>query len=166
MKWIQLDSNQKSKKDTIMYTMKRHKKTRMHSSRMCTVRNSSRLLSGGSPHPRSRHPPQSRPPRTDPPKEQTSLGAHLPRCKACWDTTCNACWDSTPLPVNRITDTCKNITFVADGNKYKKIKLKACSHGAKAKKIKEQPKEIKEKISNTKENFHFRVRFRSVWMNP
>ena len=34
-------------------------------------------------------------------------------CKACWDTTCNACWDSTPHPppVNRITDTCKNITF-------------------------------------------------------
>ena len=31
-------------------------------------------------------------------------------CKACVDTTCNACWDSTP-PVNRIIDTCKNITF-------------------------------------------------------
>ena len=32
-------------------------------------------------------------------------------CKACWDTTCNACWDTTPSPVNRITDTCKNITL-------------------------------------------------------
>ena len=31
-------------------------------------------------------------------------------CKACWDTTCNACWDTTH-PVNRITDTCKNITL-------------------------------------------------------
>ena len=83
----------------------------MHSSRMRTVRNSSRLLSGGSPPP---HPPRSRPPleqanpppRSRHPPEQTS-----PCCKACWDTTCNACWDSTPPPVNRITDTCKNITF-------------------------------------------------------
>ena len=33
-------------------------------------------------------------------------------CKACWDTTCKACWDTTPSPPqNRITDTCKNITF-------------------------------------------------------
>ena len=31
-------------------------------------------------------------------------------CKACWDTTYNACWDTTP-PLNRITDTCKNITL-------------------------------------------------------
>ena len=36
----------------------------------------------------------------------------LETCKACWDTTCKACWDTTtPPPVNRITDTCKNITF-------------------------------------------------------
>ena len=33
-------------------------------------------------------------------------------CKACWDTTCNACWDTNPPShVNRITDTCKNITL-------------------------------------------------------
>ena len=35
-------------------------------------------------------------------------------CKACCDTSCNACWDTTPPPnppVNRITDTCKNITL-------------------------------------------------------
>ena len=53
---------------------------------------------------------------------QGMLGYHPPLetcCKACWDTTCNACWDTTPSSVNRITDTCKNITpnFVAGGNK-------------------------------------------------
>ena len=69
---------------------------------------------------------------------QGMLGYHPPEtCKACWDTiprrparhagipppgdlqdmlgyhppeTCKACWDTTPSPVNRITDTCKNIT--------------------------------------------------------
>ena len=36
-------------------------------------------------------------------------------CKVCWDATCNAYWDSTPpLLVDRMTGTCKNITFVAD----------------------------------------------------
>ena len=25
--------------------------------------------------------------------------------------TCGACWDTTPPPVDRMTDTCKNITF-------------------------------------------------------
>ena len=44
------------------------------------------------------------------------LGVDLETCKACWDTTpketcCKACWDNTP-PVNRITDTCKNITLL------------------------------------------------------
>ena len=69
---------------------------------MRTVRNSSRLLLGG-----SLHPPEQAPPRADTPQAQAP-----PRCKACWDTTCNACWDSTPPPpVKRITDTCKNITF-------------------------------------------------------
>ena len=94
---------------------------------MRTVRNSSRLLSGGGLHtppeqealPRSRHPleqapPQSRHPswsRQPPPQKQTPQSRHPPPCcKACWDTTCNAYWDSTPPP-NRITDTCKNITF-------------------------------------------------------
>ena len=86
----------------------------MHSSRMRTVRNSSRLLSGGSPHPPpeqaphwSRHlhgnrPPWSRhPPGANPPRAAPPWSRHPPRsrprcCKACWDTTCNACWDSTP----------------------------------------------------------------------
>ena len=96
----------------------------MHSSRMRTVRNSSHLLLGGSSWPppeagtpleqappQSRHPPragtfpeQAPPPEADMPPPETC-------CKACWDTTCNACWDSTPPLVNRITDTCKNITF-------------------------------------------------------
>ena len=59
--------------------------------------------------------PQSRPPfwEQTPPGEQAHPQEQAsPCCKACWDTTCNACWDSTtPTPVNRITDTCKNITF-------------------------------------------------------
>ena len=32
-------------------------------------------------------------------------------CKACWDTTCNACWDASPPTLDRMTDTCKNLTF-------------------------------------------------------
>ena len=79
----------------------------MHSSRMRTVRSSSRLSGGRSAsvhttprsrppwtrHPRSRHPPGSRhPPRSRPPGPVTS-----PR-------------PGTP-PVDRMTDTCKNITF-------------------------------------------------------
>ena len=71
----------------------------MLSSRMRTVRNSSRLLPSGADPPREPTPPGSRPPRADP-----------PCCKACWDATCNACWDTTPF-VDRMTDTCKNITF-------------------------------------------------------
>ena len=56
---------------------------------------------------------------TPPGDLQGMLGYHLqgmlgyPQetcCKACWDTTCNAYRDTTP-PVNRITDTCKNITL-------------------------------------------------------
>ena len=27
------------------------------------------------------------------------------------NVTCDACWDTAPHPVNRITDTCRNITF-------------------------------------------------------
>ena len=114
----------------------------MHSSGMCTVRNSSRLISGaagGSLPPRAgtpprRHPPEQAPPgagilQSGHPLEQTPQEQVTPLCKACWDMTCNACWDSTPPaarhagippamhagiahpPVNRITDTCKNITF-------------------------------------------------------
>ena len=50
---------------------------------------------GGSPYtPLEQAPPWEQ----APPPEQTPC--------------CNACWDSTPPPpVNRITDTCKNITF-------------------------------------------------------
>ena len=88
------------------------KQTRMHSSRMRTVRSSSHP--GGSP--------PGTPPGADPPMSRLPLGADphpTPRsrppspgagtsletcCKACWDTTCNACWDTTP-PVNRILDT-------------------------------------------------------------
>ena len=40
--------------------------------------------------------------------------------------------------------------------------IKACSHGAKAKKIKEQSEDIKEKNSNIQENFCIR----SVWIHP
>ena len=47
-------------------------------------------------------------PRPDP--STSPLGVGLETCKACWNTTCNACWDTTP-PVDRMTDTCKNITF-------------------------------------------------------
>ena len=48
--------------------------------------------------------------------------------------------------------------------------LKAYSHRAKvnvkAKKIKGQSEEIKEKNSKIKENFRFRVRFPLVWIDP
>ena len=100
-----------------------HSQTRMHSSRMRTVRNSSRLHSGGLHTPPAAGTPPEQTPQSrhiplgaDAPLEQTPRGtgspprADPPCCKACWDTTCNACWDSTP-PVNRIMDTCKNITF-------------------------------------------------------
>ena len=89
-------------------------------------------------HPQSEHPPgagtppeQTLPradtPQTDPPQLPLGCGPgpdppQLPPwlwawrppletcCKACWDTTCNACWDSTPPPMDRMTDTCKNIS--------------------------------------------------------
>ena len=73
----------------------------------------------------SRHPPgvglESPPPHSvglNPPTSQMSqlppLGVGLETGKACWDTIppetcCKACWDTTAL--NRITDTCKNITL-------------------------------------------------------
>ena len=47
-------------------------------------------------------------------------------------------------------------------NRPSTTKKETNSHRAKPKKINEQAKELKEKISNIKENFHFR--FRSVWM--
>ena len=57
---------------------------------------------------RPHNPPARHPPRP----AARHAGIASPKetyCKACWDTTRNACWDSTPL--NRITDTCKNITL-------------------------------------------------------
>ena len=71
------------------------------------------------PTPWSRHPPRADNPWSRHPPDQTPPGADTPLqsrhpletcCKACWDTTCNACWDTHP-PVNRMTDTCKNITL-------------------------------------------------------
>ena len=110
----------------------------MHSSRMRTICNSSHLLPGGSPHPPgSRHPlPGSRPPRADPweqvlSQEQTLLGADPPK-QALPQSRNPAARHSGiahpllqgmlgyhlqcmlgyhPHPVNRMTDTCKNITF-------------------------------------------------------
>ena len=61
----------------------------------------------GADPPGSRHPPE----QALPPEQAPSC------CKACWDSTppcCKACWDTTPAPlppVNRMTETCKNITF-------------------------------------------------------
>ena len=43
------------------------------------------------------------------------LGVGLETCKACSNTippqACKACWNTTNLSVDRMTDTCKNITF-------------------------------------------------------
>ena len=71
------------------------------------------------------------PPQPDPSTSPLGVGLET-CCKACWDTTCNACCDTTspwrpaarhagippamhagipPPPLNRITDTCKNITL-------------------------------------------------------
>ena len=111
----------------------------MHSSRMRTVRNSSRLLSGGvsTPPPRSRYPlpeqtppehapppgagapqEQATPPGADHPGAGTSLpgdppGSRHPQEQATAPTprSRHPPGEDTPLPVNRITDTCKNITF-------------------------------------------------------
>ena len=92
-------------------------------------------VTGGSPHtPGSRSPPEQAapqarspstsplgvdlekppPPRPDPlnfppgggpGNLQGMLGYSSP------ETCCKACWDTTPPSVNRITDSCKNITF-------------------------------------------------------
>ena len=91
----------------------------MHSSRMRTIRNSSHLLLGGLPNPSppEQAPPWEQtsqgadPPGSRPPREQTPPPAEPPNCKACWDNTCNACWESTTPPLDRVTETCKNITF-------------------------------------------------------
>ena len=64
------------------------KQTRMHSSRIRTARSSSRP--GGVS---TRHPPRTRPREPGTPPDQTPLGP------------------GTPPPVNRIRDTCKDITF-------------------------------------------------------
>ena len=110
--------------------------TSMHSSRIRTVRSSSfagGLLQG----PPRAEPPGSRPPQTRHLPAARHAGiAHPPCCKACWDTTCNACWDSTPPlqgmlgyhpPVNRMTNTCKNITLpqtsFAGGNSLETLQL-------------------------------------------
>ena len=86
-----------------------YSETRMHSSRMRTVRNSSRLLLGGlHTPPREQAPWEQAPPGAGTPQEQAAPRAGTPPgadppgagtplcCKACWDTTCNAFWDSTP----------------------------------------------------------------------
>ena len=83
----------------------------MHSSRMRTARSSSRRGGGSppstpreqTPPPRTRHPPtilgQAHPQvDQEPPQEQTPPGPGTPP-------------DQAPPSVNRITDTCKNITF-------------------------------------------------------
>ena len=81
--------------------------TRMHSSRMCTVRSSSCLSRGGLPQRMLgyHHPPGSRPPWTrhppgsrHPPTRHPPLGADPPD-------------QATTPPPERMTDTCKNITF-------------------------------------------------------
>ena len=60
------------------------------------------------PPPGGRHPlPQSRPPEAYTPREQTPPRSRHPPSETC----CKACWDSTHPPVNRITDTSKNITL-------------------------------------------------------
>ena len=94
--------------------------TRMHSSRMRTVRNSSHLLGGGGgptpfqPKGHNRRPPHRKaiteghttpppgagtPPRSRHPPMQGMLG-YPPPCKACWDNhpPCKACWDTQPHP--------------------------------------------------------------------
>ena len=97
---LECDHNWMLYSRTVVHTVS----TRMHSSRMRTVRNSSNLLSGGGLHtypqeqtppgagtPWSRHlPPKQAPPRSRPPRAGTPP----------LDTCCKACWD-----------TCKNITF-------------------------------------------------------
>ena len=122
--------------------------TRMHSSRMRTTRSSSCCgvcLSAcwdTAPWVWAWRPPWVfawRPPRPDPstspwvwawrppwPDPSTSLlGVGLETCKACWDTTpqrpaARHAGIPPPSPVNRIRDTCKNITLpqLRCGGKY------------------------------------------------
>ena len=99
--------------------------TRMHSSRMHTVRSSGRVSRGGAfwdttpqdqaPPPGrpnsfgTRHLPRTRLPRTRlPPEPGTPLGPGTPHQDQAPPYQDQA--PPTP-PVNRITDTCKNITF-------------------------------------------------------
>ena len=72
--------------------------TRMHSSRMRTARSSSRPGGVSISPPRTRHPPQSRhpPPEQTPPRDQAPP---LPPPR------------SRHPPVDRMTDTCENITL-------------------------------------------------------
>ena len=92
-------------------------KTRMHSSRIRTVRSSSRLSRGRGglpqcmlgyqpPHPWSR-PPGSRPPRDQtPPRSRHPWSRHPP------GTRLPRGQNPSPHPLgDRMTDTCKNITF-------------------------------------------------------
>ena len=96
---------------------------------MRTVRNSSRLLSGGSPHTQhwARHPSEQAPPQSRHPREQTPpgirhppgagtpqsmhpLGAGTPAARHAGIPPAMHAGIATP-PVNRITYMCKNITF-------------------------------------------------------
>ena len=85
----------------------------MHSSRMHTVCNSSRLLSGGSLLPWSRHPlgAGSHPPEQVPPPGSRPPGADPPTARHAGIPPAMHAGIAPPPPVNRITDTCKNITF-------------------------------------------------------
>ena len=118
------------------YTSANTHLTRMHSSRMRTARSSSRLLRGVCLRACWDTPPRCGP--GDPPwmwawrpilartlNFPPGCGPRNLQCMLCTppppETCCKACWDTTP-PVNRITDTCKNITcpnFVAGGKNRK-----------------------------------------------
>ena len=110
------------------------RETRMHSSRMRTTCSSSHLLRGCLPQCMLEYTPQvwawkppwvwvwRHPPRCgpgDPPRPDPSSSPWVWAWKPARHAgilplpleTCKACWDTTPSPVNRITDTCKNITL-------------------------------------------------------
>ena len=94
----------------------------MHSSRMPTAHSSSCQGEGGSPPgpPLEQAPPGSRPPRAGTPRDQTPpWSRHPPGPDTLWSRHSPGAGtppeqapprDQTP-PVNRIKDTCKNITF-------------------------------------------------------
>ena len=90
--------------------------TRIHSSGMRTARSSK--PSGGSPPgtppgagtPWSRYPLDQTPPEQAPPQDQTPLGAGTPLGPDPPQEQASP-RDQTPPSTNRITDTCKNITF-------------------------------------------------------